>query len=230
MPTPSMLGNLFKLFLFITMWNPLALVQHSQFLTCCLAPGLCLIHKPSQKDTLTNMSAYSLRSPQLQDLQSKDHALQLPVLQAQVSGDKSQFQNPGLPSVWEVVSTAYWTSPFRCLTETSNSDVENEFPFHLYAKTLSSPIISYAWSPSHIQSATNPCQFPQKIVPHISPQFSLPSTIQIVIMLQKVKNLTPPMMYSCTQINRSLIYNLSYCVYCVLSCYQFLSFTKIGPY
>lgn len=96
MATPSMLGNLFKLLLFITMWNPLALVQHSQFLTCCLSPGLCLIHKPSQKDTLTNMSAYSLRSPQLQDLQSKDHALQLPVLQAQVSGDKSQFQNPGL--------------------------------------------------------------------------------------------------------------------------------------
>ena len=50
-----MLGKLFKLLIFPTVWNLLAVAQHSQFLTCYLSPGLCLISKPSQKDTLTDM-------------------------------------------------------------------------------------------------------------------------------------------------------------------------------
>ena len=150
-----MLGNLFKLLIFPIVWNLLALVQHSRFLTSYLSPGLCLTSKTFQKDTLTHV--YLI----IQITLVPGSAVQgpCPAFQAPASRAKSRFHIPGFPSVWEGVPAAYWTSPFRCLTETSNSEVKNEPPFHLYVQTFSSLIISYTWSPSHNQSATNPCQF-----------------------------------------------------------------------
>lgn len=52
----------------------------------------------------------------------------------------------------------------------------------------------------------------QQIMPHISLQFSLPSSIQIPIMLQKVK-IKPPINVPCPQINKVWLDSFPYCVY-----------------
>lgn len=148
--------NLFKLLIFPTVWNLLSLGQHSQFLTSYLSPGLCLISKTSQKDTSTDMYTWSLRSHLSSELCSPRTMpfILSPGLEGQV-----QVPHSWIPKCLKGFQLLLDISIQMSYRNLRNSEVKNESTFHLYVQTFSSPIISYTWSPSHNQSATNPCQF-----------------------------------------------------------------------